>query len=105
MRTPNIFPFTRDGYRYEIKPPFGDVLTFHCSIMYGGYVQIYANVHALPILLEVRGKDQAHAETLMQDMIHQVGGFIRFGEDHGLLNGKGLNLQDDFYRILNITNP
>lgn len=105
MKQIEVFPFSRDGYRYGVQPPFGDVLTFHCSDAAGGYTQIYANIHALPILLEVRGKDQAHAETLMQDEIHRVSGFIRFGEDHGLLNEKGLALQDDFYRILNITNP
>ena len=100
MKQIEVFPFTRDGYHYDVQPRYAPKWKHHAN---GMQTQLTAPKEL--DYLTVYGRDMPECEKRMQDFIHEVSLSLDRFLGWGFLNKSGQRLCESFRNHLIITNP
>jgi hypothetical protein len=104
MKQIEVFPFSRDGYRYDVQPGFSPVFEVKDSPEYVIHLVAPCEFGAVDAVVPNTEDGLENAIHAMQDKIHRVITSLEAANYMLLLNKKGREMLYFYYDNLNITN-
>lgn len=101
MKQIQIFPFSRDGYHYDVQP--GYLPVFEVGPGANSHLRVVSPQDFGGIIVE--GSDMAQCESRMQDMLHDLLSTLAKADSLLLLNRKGESILQFYRKHINFTKP